>query len=255
MLNNISMETKRKFGWIPQQPDIRDHKLPLRMVLLPKSADLRPQDPPIVDQDNLGACTANGIAGVYEFVHIKEGNGDFHPSRLDLYYKERVIEHSVKTDAGAIIRDGMKVIGKGDKAWGVCSEELWPYIIRKFKTKPCKKCYKDALKHLAVEYMAVDQTPDALKGCLADGYPFVFGFTVYENFMDIGSDGIMPMPKGNVDGGHCVVGVGYDDTKKRAIIRNSWGTGWGDKGYFYMPYDYLFNKDLCSDFWTLRLVQ
>jgi C1A family cysteine protease len=244
----------RKFGWIPQKPDKRDRKLTYMVRPLPEMVDLRPKDSPVYDQGNLGSCTGNAIAGAFEFEHIAEGLGDFKPSRLFIYYNERVIEHTVKKDAGAIIRDGFKVIGKGDKGVGVCSEDLWPYITSKFACKPSKKCFSEALKDLAIEYSALENNPAQLKGCLADGHPFVFGFTVYSNFMNIGSDGIMPLSEGSIEGGHAVMCVGYDDSRQVYIIRNSWGMDWGDKGYFYMPYEYM-HGNLCSDFWTIRKVE
>jgi C1A family cysteine protease len=99
---------------------------------------------------------------------------------------------------------------------------------------------------------------DSMKGCLADGYPIVFGFTVYESFegQDVAQTGVVPMPgvSESVLGGHCVVVVGYDDSKDWFIVRNSWGTGWGDQGYCYMPYQYLTDQNLASDFWTIRAV-
>ena len=239
----------KRFGWIKQEPDHRDKEIKFAIRELPKSDDLRPQCPPVVDQENLGSCTANAIAGAYAFEHLKQGEGEFNPSRLFIYYNERVIEHTIKQDAGAIIRDGFKVIHKK----GVCSEESWPYVISKFDVKPSKQCFSEALKNQAIQYMAVQQTPLQLKSCLADGYPFVFGFMVYSNFMNIGANGIMPMPAGAVEGGHAVMCVGYNET--HYIIRNSWGSKWGDKGYFYMPYEYMHNENLCSDFWTIRKVE
>ena len=96
------------------------------------------------------------------------------------------------------------------------------------------------------------------KGCLADGYPFVFGFTVYETFesAEVGRTGVlkMPKPKEGVVGGHAVLAVGYDDQSQRFVVRNSWGRSLGQKGYFTMPYSYLLTNNLSDDFWTIRLV-
>jgi C1A family cysteine protease len=64
----------------------------------------------------------------------------------------------------------------------------------------------------------------------------------------------MPSPQEQLLGGHCVVAVGYDDAQQRFIVRNSWGEGWGKNGYCTMPYAYLTDTDLSSDFWTIRLV-
>jgi C1A family cysteine protease len=98
-----------------------------------------------------------------------------------------------------------------------------------------------------------------MKGCLAEGYPFVFGFTVYESFegVPIAKTGILNLPKKTekVVGGHAVLAVGYDDTGARFIVRNSWGAHWGQKGYFTIPYSYLLNENLSDDFWTIRLVE
>jgi C1A family cysteine protease len=98
-----------------------------------------------------------------------------------------------------------------------------------------------------------------MKACLASGYPFIFGFTVYDSFESdaVAKTGIVPMPSKTelVLGGHAVMAVGYDDSKKWFIVRNSWGEDWGDKGYFYIPYDYLTNKNLASDFWTIKLTK
>jgi len=97
-----------------------------------------------------------------------------------------------------------------------------------------------------------------MRGCLAAGYPFVFGFTVYESFetQDMAHSGVlqMPQPDEQVLGGHAGLAVGYDDASQRFIVRNSWGTDWGQAGYFTMPYAYLTTRGLASDFWTMRIV-
>jgi C1A family cysteine protease len=65
----------------------------------------------------------------------------------------------------------------------------------------------------------------------------------------------LPGPREKVLGGHAVLAVGYDDAKQCFIVRNSWGTKWGDKGHCYMPYAYLTDSDLAADFWTITLVE
>ena len=247
--------TLHRHGWRPDIPDQRDYQLPAAPVLtLLSHADLRPGCPPVVDQGNLGSCTANAIAGAFDYERKRQGLTFMAPSRLFVYYGERAIEGTISSDAGASIRDGMKVIAKQ----GVCPEAEWPYKITKFKTKPTAKCFTDALKNEALQYLAVTHTLAALKACLAAGFPFVFGFTVYESFESdvVAKTGIVPMPaKGeSVLGGHAVLAVGYDDASGRFIVRNSWGTGWGDAGYFYFPYAYA-TGTLASDFWTIRTVE
>ena len=172
-------------------------------------------------------------------------------SRLFIYYNERVIEHTVQEDSGAMIRDGIKTLVKQ----GVCSERSWPYVIAKFAKKPGAACYKEARDHQVTVYARLE-TADEMRACLADGFPFVFGFSVYESFESatVARTGVAPMPRRNEKllGGHAVLAVGYDDARKRFLVRNSWGTGWGMKGYFTLPYDYLGDRNLCDDFWTIR---
>ena len=245
---------KRTFGWRPQFPDHRDLKIEFSKVNLPSSVDMRKSCPDVYDQGQLGSCTANAIAGAYEFEKIKQKQSYFVPSRLFIYYNERAIEGTTKSDSGAQIRDGIKSVVKQ----GVCPETQWGYIISKFKTKPSAVCYSAAVKNEVKQYLALTQIETQLKSCLSAGSPFVFGFTVYSSFMNdvVAKTGKMPMPKSNesVEGGHAVMCVGYDDAKQVYIIRHSWGSGWGDKGYFYMPYEYMHNVNLCSDFWTIQLV-
>ena len=170
-----------RYGWLPDLPDHRDHyyAAPVeKAAVLPVSTDLRDQCPPVYDQGQLGSCTANAIAGAIEFDRLKQKVGDFTPSRLFIYYNERVIEHTVDSDSGAQIRDGIKSVAKQ----GDCPETEWPYVIAKFKTKPAARCYADALQYRVVLYQRLVPVLSQLKGCLASGYPFVFGFTVYESF-------------------------------------------------------------------------
>ena len=121
--------------------------------------------------------------------------------------------------------------------------------------KPSQECYSIAEKHRTVDYRAVEQSIEQLKAALIQGFPVVFGFTVYESFEsdDVAKTGLMPMPKDGekILGGHAVAVVGFDDSKKLFTIRNSWGSGWGDKGYFFMPYEFITNPDMASDFWTV----
>ncbi len=242
------------YGWVPDLPDRRDFLYgAVRPVpaVLPPSVDLRSICSPVENQGQLGSCTANALVGALEFLERKDKVTFVDLSRLFIYFNERVIEHSVKSDSGAMLRDGMKALAKQ----GVCTEKKWPYVISKFMVKPNRACYKEASQHEITSYHRL-VTLDEMRTCLAEGFPFVFGFTVYESFesQQVAQTGLLPMPQAGEKqvGGHAVLAVGYNDSEKRFLIRNSWGTDWGMQGYFTMPYEYLSDRNLSDDFWTIR---
>ena len=246
-----------RYGWIPDLPDQRDHLYaapPVFLAALPPSTDLRASCPAVYDQGQLGSCTANAIGGAIEYDRLLQKLPDFVPSRLFIYYNERVIEGTVHSDSGAQIRDGIKTVA----SQGVCPETEWPYDIAKFTEKPSAQSYKDAVTDRAISYQSLVQDLNQMKGCLASGYPFVFGFTVYESFetMAVAQSGHAPMPGSGerAIGGHAVMAVGYDDSQQWFLVRNSWGARWGLAGYFTLPYAYLIQPGLASDLWTIRIV-
>ena len=248
----------QRYGWVPDLPDHRDQLYSAPVAALQQllsRVDLTPQCPPVYDQGQLGSCTANAIGAAVQFEQLKQKLPTvFVPSRLFVYYNERAMEGTVDTDGGAQIRDGIKSVAKQ----GVCPEPLWPYNIARFKIKPPKNCYIEALRHRVVLYQRLVPSLNQLRGCLASGYPFVFGFTVYESFESpaVAKTGQVPMPAPQEPaiGGHAVLGVGYDNARQRFIVRNSWGPNWGRKGYFTLPYAYVTDPQLADDFWTIRLV-
>jgi len=254
--DNNPQQPKRKYLWKRQKHDSRDKHNFFYIDVNKDTIDLRSNCPEVYNQGDIGSCTANAICGAYEYDYMKKYKKDnFKPSRLFLYYNERDMENSVHSDSGAQIRDGMKSINKV----GVCSEDEWSYDTSKFADKPSEQCYKDAITHESIFYGSLKQTLDQLQSCLLSGLPFVFGFAVYKSFetKEVAKTGIMIMPTENDTqlGGHAVMAVGYDNKKKVFIIRNSWGSKWGDKGYFYMPYDYILDNKLCSDFWVMKTVK
>ncbi len=239
------------YGWIPDTPDHRDflYSAIAPKFKIPTKVDLRIEDSPIENQGRLGSCTANALAGNLQFLEKVSGQNYKDLSRLFIYFNERAIEGTVNFDSGAMIRDGINVLAK----YGVCPESSWPYDISRFTRKPTAACYKEGLKRRITSYLRLQTLPEMLN-CLADGFPFVFGFTVYESFetLKVARTGIAPMPKKSERalGGHAVMAVGYDQKQKRFIVRNSWGPEWGQAGYFTIPYAYL--ESSASDFWTIR---
>lgn len=245
---------KPKYGWVPDLPDQRDFlyaSYAPPSEKMPDHINLCEQCSPIEDQGQLGSCTAQALAGNLEFLKLRQLKKILDLSRLFIYYNERVISHTVEIDSGASLRDGIKTLVK----LGVCTELIWPYNINKFSVKPSDKAYDEALDFQITAYYRITSL-NQMRQTLATGYPFVFGFSVYESFESeiVAKTGQIPLPEASehLIGGHAVMAVGYDDLKKQMIIRNSWGITWGDQGYCYMPYDYISNPYLATDFWTIR---
>jgi C1A family cysteine protease len=146
---------------------------------------------------------------------------------------------------------------KSINSQGVCDEAIWPYDINKFTDKPTDDCYKQALLHEALKYETVDQTAEALETVISQDLPVVFGVMVYQSFEDA-TDGNIPMPDVNNEqllGGHCILLVGYASYKQLFKFRNSWGDSWGQGGYGTLPYQYVLDQNLSSDFWVITLME
>jgi C1A family cysteine protease len=259
MATSLTQHKIARFGWVPDLPDARDHlySAPITAIgPLPPKVDLRSKCPPVYNQGQLGSCTANAIGAAVQFDRMKQNlSPNFMPSRLFIYYNERLIEGTVDNDSGAQIRDGVKSVATS----GVCPEDDCPYDITKFTHKPSDQAVADAAKTRVSSYCRVARNLTQMKGCLAAGYPFVLGFSVYDSFEgeEVARTGILQMPNTSTEtlqGGHAVLAVGYDDTQQRFLIRNSWGEDWGQQGHFTMPYSYLLEPNLSDDFWTLRLI-
>lgn len=247
----------RPHGWV-KKPKIDMPTKTFRTFLTStvKSVDLRSKCPPVYDQGQLGSCTANSIGFIHEFDQMKQNSPNvFTPSRLFIYYNERDMEGTVSQDSGAAVSDSVKTITKQ----GVCPETMWPYDISKFAVKPPASCYTEALNNQAVKFLQVNQTLNDLKQALIEGFPIAFGFTVYQSFESdaVAKSGILPMPQPGetVIGGHAVAIVGFDDSKSAFIARNSWSATWGLNGYFMMPYAYITDPNLASDFWVVQSVE
>ena len=247
-----TLDDKFSLVWKADKPDHRDYKYQVTQKTNPNLLDLRSYCSPIEHQGSLGSCTGQSIAGAIELLNKRSGKPN-DVSRLFIYYYERVLLGTVNYDSGAYIRDGIKVTNK----YGASLESRWPYDIRKFKQEPIIEAKNDALNRKVTRYERVND----FNGCidaLTNGYPVVMGFLVYQSFMaaNVAKTGIMPYPNTKREkllGGHAVLLVGYNKTKKVFIARNSWGTNWGDKGYFYMPFD-IVKPNMSSDYWIIKSV-
>lgn len=244
------------YGWKPDLPDHRDLVFrPTLARLPPGPIDLRQLCPPHMDQGALGSCTAHGITGAMRYERMRLGMPDLPMSRLQLYYDERRIEGTVRQDAGAAIRDGIKCVVR----LGVAPEDQWPYDIAKFKRRAPASVYVSALADQALQYQRVMVSPQDIKAAIASGHPVVVGFTVYESFesIDVENTGVVPMPSAmEADiGGHCVYVVGYGQKVGYFTCRNSWGDQWGDAGDFYMPEAYLGSPSFGGDYWIITNVE
>jgi len=252
------MPTRKKYGWRPSLPDQRDHIFSapyVNMKSLPSVVDLRSKMPAVYDQLNIGACTANAIAAAIEYELGIQHTTIGVPSRLFIYYNERVIEGSVGSDAGASLRDGLKTVAKN----GVCPETEWTYDPTKYANKPSPLCYTNALHNIVTSYSSVPQNLTQMKTLLSLGHPICVGISIYDSFESdaVALSGMVPMPRQseNMLGGHAVLVVGYSVASSMFIVRNSWGSDWGIGGYFEIPFAYLLDTQLSCDFWTIKLVK
>ncbi|MFZ5995434.1 MAG: C1 family peptidase [Thermodesulfobacteriota bacterium] len=277
----MSKFDKSALGWLPDYPDFRDYtqeQEEINKVLAPTgvlkarvkqpiSVDLRPWCSSIEDQGALGSCTAHAGVGIVEYYERRALGRHIDASRLFLYKVTRNLLHWTG-DTGAFLRSTMGAL----VLFGVPPEEYWPYAITDFDKEPPAFCYAFAQNYQAIQYYRHDPpgTPgdvllNRIKTYLAVGHPSMFGFTVYSSIEQADKTGKIPFPcRGErIEGGHAIVAVGYDDkikikntgqcgfeTTGALLIRNSWGTGWGDDGYGWLPYEYVL-KGLAEDFWSI----
>lgn len=252
----------RKLTYTFQKVDTRDYNLKVENnnVILKKTTttvtpasktqstfSLRNTMAPILDQGNLGSCVANSFALIIGTMT----KNNVRPSRIELYCISRILDNTpLSQDDGTTIRSACNTILK----YGVCQETVWPYIVNRFSVFPPLNVLQQSKLFRRFSYTFVTQNLQSIKTCFNTyRVPITFGFMVYDSFMTtaVAKNGIVPMPNTSKEillGGHCMTMVGYDDSKQQFICANSWGTNWGDKGYCYIPYNYLLNPSLAADF-------
>ena len=210
----------------------------IKEVQLDESVDLREWDSPIEDQGSLGSCVANAVTNAYELmVKYQYPNKFVELSRLFVYYNSRVISNNISEDSGAYIKDALA----GVKKYGICSEELWPYLYDKFDDQPTPDCYQDASKRKITEYSFLTTINEMLAKLMIK-HPVLIGMNIYEEFLVVDKDNpvlSMPTSISYPLGGHAVTALGYDLTKQLVLIKNSFGNEWGDNGYGWISFDYL----------------
>ena len=225
---------------------------------LPSSVDLREKKyiPAVLDQGQLGSCASNAMANNLAFLMGKEGFSEMQPSRLALYYNCRVNveKEPANQDTGVTIGD----ICTSVQEYHACPESDWPYDISKFSLPPPAQAVADEQKHKQFKFLSVPQEETAIKTCLAEGFPVILGIQVYSTFESqaVAETGMVPVPDTQTEqclGGHAQCLYGYDDEKQAFLSMNSWGANsWGIGGFCWIPYKYILDQDLASDFWCVR---
>lgn len=241
-------------GWVPPRPDrkpklsVTHHAEIKDAAILPRT-DLSAKMPAIWDQGPIGACTAFGALRLFLAQVLRIGLGEFLPSFMAHYYWTRLREGTQDSDAGASVADSIQTL----KLMGVAPDRLWPYDTGtgRFAVPPPASVAKAALQDVSTDDYGVDNTdPSQVQAALSAGFAVAFGASVFEEIENLTEDQpVLPMPRANEEsvGGHCMAVTGHDNEKKLYQVDNSWGTGWGKQGRFYLPYDYFHSADLVSD--------
>jgi C1A family cysteine protease len=294
----MSLETQRAMGWLPDIPSAKDYTettpvianmlastgLKTRIQAITSSGgstasagtaaapalvatvDLRQYFSPIENQGQLGSCTANAAVGLVEYFEKKATGRHIDASRLFVYKATRNLL-GWTGDTGAYLRSTMGALA----LFGAPPERYWPYdphpaaTNTKFDVEPTPFCYAFAENYKSIKYLRLDpanttttQLLANIKTYLAAGFPSMFGFPVYDEFMNVGTDGLVKYPStsSHLYGGHAIVAIGYDDNKQigsdrgALLIRNSWGTNWGIQGNGWLSYKYV-TEELAVDWWTV----
>ena len=256
ILRDIRNQNQKQFGKKNKNQKARSFLLG-ELKTLPKSVDLRETGffSPVETQGDISSCTAQSVIGIVEYLMLAGGCRDYDMSRMFLYKVTRRLL-GWEGDPGAYIRSTIKAMS----LFGIPPETEWPYERDLLNTEPDAYHYAYAQNFKALKYARVDtpgqahsETLTLIKKTLADGFPMAFGFPVYDSIGNVTRQNpVIPFPSAmdKLQGGHAVIAVGYDDSRKCLILRNSWGGGWGEAGYAYLPYKFV-EEGLANDFWAV----
>lgn len=243
-------DSKRILGWIPDKPSDKDLLFAVpKIETIPDKFDLRWKGiiPPVRDQKNTGSCTGFGVTAIAWSAMLSDTTFNtpaFHPSELFAYYNGRDDKNN---DTGATIREVVDATAK----YGVAPLEMWLFDPKRVTEKPPARAYELALKFKTLRRARVPQTEEAMCSVLASGFPIVFGHNCHTSFWNVKSDGIVPMPLGKEEGGHCEYIMAYDKSIRKFSVQNSWSEKRGDRGYEYFNFDHILDPSVCMDFWTI----
>lgn len=243
---------RRIDGCLFGAPSVKDYRAVPRMAGgLPRQVDLRAHCSPIEDQGQIASCTANAACGALEYQQKKLGQPMVNMSRMFVYYNARRLRNAIDQDTGAFIAEAMAAL----LAYGAPDERHWPYLTENFAAEPSREMYAEAMKNQPAEYARVDRG-DGIQGALAHGYPVVFGINLPQRcYVEAAASGVIPEATQdeirNASGGHAMLIVGYDLDKKTYLLRNSWGTSWGEAGYCRIPFSMIQTATQPNEFWIL----
>lgn len=223
---------------LPSPLDSRDYRYRASKSKLREDVDLRLWASEVDDQSTLGSCVGNAIVNAYELLVRRLYPTQFVDlSRLFVYYNGRALDNNINTDTGLYIRNGIKSAAN----YGLCSEKIWPYNIDNLTVQPSPEAYVDAAQRVITRYETLYTTDEVLE-VLSNNRPVVIGMETFADFMDMtAADPVIKLPayRAYSVGAHAVTLVGYNLTSQQFLVKNSFGTSWGDRGYFYMPFDYM----------------
>lgn len=239
------------------KPDAHEYR-PTEGTVARSKVDLRPLLTEVENQGKTNSCAANAVAGAYEYLVQRHLPADetYDVSRMFIYYEGRAAGGGAIEDEGSVLSHLIHSL----KTKGACSEETWPFDPDRVNEQPSDEAYTEASEFVVEDALHVATDLDSWRCALTEGHPIIFGMKLFDSFDAHRKPGLVPAPTAaessrESHGGHAMLCVGYSDQDKVFIVRNSWGTTWGDSGYCYIPYDYLVNpKYNFGDSWIIRQV-